>query len=142
MKINHAAAWGAGVVLVLALLIAGLCYLVTDHGDPNARTVASVWRDGDNQVASPPERDQSSSGINELLSELGLPVNSIGQVGMAQKNVSGDKRARLESTLNIAVQAGSLSEEDAKSVLKAFDSGIVDAAAGPLVLENNSRTVP
>ncbi|WP_293770671.1 hypothetical protein [uncultured Corynebacterium sp.] len=140
MPVKNAIAWIVGAVALAFIVSIGWILLTQDKNPPNTRTVASVLESEFPSTAEQPKQATRSYGISDILAALGLPQGAISQLELEKKPVSDAKRTDLSNVLDVAVAAGSISEDDAEAVLRAYDAGLVEAAKEPLVLNNNGSS--
>lgn len=127
--------WVVGGVAVIALLVVLIIMLQPPAKPKDAKTVEEVLS-GSQIDRRSPEGTTENSALAELARAMGLPQGAFTADESGRTVDTVATRQHLVDNLREATHAGEISSEEADAVLKAYDSGLVDAPVEAVILQS------
>ena len=127
--------WVVGGAAVIALLVVLVIMLQPPAKPKNAKTVEEVLS-GSQIDRRNPEDSTNDSALAELARAMGLPQGAFTADESGRTVDTVATRQHLVDNFREATHGGEITAEEADAVLKAYDSGLVDAPVEAVILQS------
>ncbi|WP_459587429.1 hypothetical protein [Corynebacterium camporealensis] len=134
---NIVVVWIVVAIGVVGALGAGWWLTQREELPANARTVQEAVDGGVQQNNTTPLDPARAERLARLAEALGIPEESMPSGFVYSEQRSLQSREELKQILQYAIDADQIEEDDAETVLEAFDLGLIAPASDAIFAESN-----